>query len=47
MLPPKALEQKDKLYAYLETLGIHKDQVKDEELMCTAFIHKSYASDYA
>ena len=47
MLPPKVLDQKETLYAYLETLGIHREQVKNEELMCTAFIHKSYASDFA
>jgi ribonuclease III len=47
MLPPKVLDQKEKIYEYLGTLSIHKDQVKNEELMLTAFIHKSYASDFA
>lgn len=46
MLPPQTRENKDKLYYFLETFGITKSMVKDEDLMITSFVHKSYAADY-
>ncbi len=47
MLPPHVLEHIDKLTAYLGTLGVDTTQVKDPELLCTAFVHRSYAADYS
>ncbi len=46
MLPPWTIEQKDRLYDFLASLGISKSMVRDEELMITSFTHKSYAADY-
>lgn len=45
-LPPHLWEHTEKIYTFLETLGVSRDMVKDELLMHTAFIHKSYAADY-
>jgi len=47
MLPPHILSQVDTLKTYLQTLGIDTTQVQDPELLCTAFVHRSYAADYA
>ncbi len=39
----KKLPQRE---AYLKKLGINIDEVKDKQLLATAFIHKSFAADY-
>lgn len=46
-LPPNIIDKQESVYSFLQTLGISQDQVKQPELMMNAFIHKSYAADYA
>lgn len=40
------VNKKNELISYLKWLGVPVDQIKNEELMMLAFIHKSYAADY-
>ena len=40
------LKKKQVIIAYLESLWIPVDKIKNEELLLLAFIHKSYAADY-
>lgn len=40
------VNKKKELISYLTWLGVPVDQIKNEELMMLAFIHKSYAADY-
>jgi len=42
----QVLKKKQDIMDYLETLGIPTQQIKNEELMLLAFVHKSYAADY-
>lgn len=46
-LPPNVREKKDTIYDFIGTLSIDKNSVKNEDLLLTAFVHKSYAADYA
>lgn len=46
MLPPNIKDNADKLIVFLETIGVNKENIKDRETMCIAFVHKSYAADY-
>ena len=46
-LPPNIIDKQESIYSFLQTLNILRDQVKQPELMMNAFIHKSYAADYA
>jgi ribonuclease-3 len=39
-------QQKEHIVAYLQSLGIPTQNIKDEEMMLLAFVHKSYAADY-
>ena len=45
MFEPVIKKKKD-IIAYLATLWIPTDKIKDEELLMLAFVHKSYAADY-
>lgn len=40
------VNKKKEIISYLTWLGVPVDQIKNEELMMLAFIHKSYAADY-
>jgi ribonuclease-3 len=40
------VKKKPELISYLKSLGVPVYQIKDEELMMLAFIHKSYATDH-
>lgn len=42
----QVLKKKQDIMDYLGTLGIPTQQIKNEELMLLAFVHKSYAADY-
>lgn len=46
-LPPWLQEHTSTMYAFLQTLEVTQDMIKDKEMMHTAFIHKSYAADYS
>lgn len=46
-LPPNILDKQESIYSFLESIGISREQVKQPEIMMNAFIHKSYAADYA
>jgi ribonuclease III len=46
-LPPNIIEKQESIYSFLETIGVNRDQVKQPEIMMNAFVHKSYAADYA
>lgn len=46
MLPKQVLDKKDQLFDYLKSLWIDIDQVKDENLLMQAFVHKSFAADF-
>ena len=42
----EVLKKKSDLIQYLQSLSIPTEQIKDEEMMMLAFIHKSFAADY-
>ena len=46
MFPAFIRSQLENCKAFLATLGIDSSTIKDEELMLTAFVHKSYAADF-
>jgi dsRNA-specific ribonuclease len=46
-LPPHVHEKKETLLDFISTLSVDRHAVKDFDLLMTAFIHKSYAADYA
>jgi ribonuclease III len=46
MLPPKILEQYTALSSYLASIGVSSHPATNEELLCSAFVHRSYAADY-
>ncbi len=42
----KVLEQKDKIYDYISTIGLKRSNVKNENLLLQTFVHKSFAADF-
>jgi dsRNA-specific ribonuclease len=46
MLPQKVLEKKSSIFKYLDSLRINTKNIKDENLMLQAFVHKSFAADF-
>ncbi len=42
----QVMKKKNEIIMYLKNLWIPTDEIKNEDLMLTAFIHKSYAADY-
>ncbi len=42
----QVLNSKNEIISYLKNLWIPTKEIKNEDLMLTAFIHKSYAADY-
>jgi dsRNA-specific ribonuclease len=46
MLPQKVLDKKDSIFKYLNSLGINAKNIKDENLILQAFVHKSFAADF-
>ncbi len=46
MLPEKAKKQVPQYIEYLQGLWIDTEKINDDELMMTAFFHKSFVSDY-
>ncbi|MEI7478073.1 MAG: ribonuclease III domain-containing protein [bacterium] len=47
MLPPHVEEKKTALIAFLAQLGISSDKIHNTDMLTTAFVHKSYAADFA
>lgn len=45
-LPPNIIDKEESIYSFLESIDIFRTDIKQSELMMTAFIHKSYAADY-
>ena len=46
MLPKQVLDKKDRLFDYVKSLWVDINQVKDENLLMQAFVHKSFAADF-
>lgn len=46
MLNKELINKKNEFKQYLSNLWVDVSVIKDENLMITAFVHKSYASDY-
>jgi|GEM_PF-701913 len=46
MFPPFVTSKLEECKAFLVTLGINLADIKDEQLLLTAFVHKSYAADF-
>ena len=46
VLPQQVLDQKNKLITYVKGLWIETDNIKDENLLMQAFVHKSFAADF-
>ncbi len=46
MLAPHIQEKVDGFYTFLASLWLDKGQLSDENMICIAFVHKSYASDF-
>ena len=46
IVPSEVLQQQENLFDYLASLGIKKENIKNQQLCLTAFIHKSYAADF-
>lgn len=46
MFPAFVTNKKDECKAFLASLDIDISKIKNEELMLTSFIHKSYAADF-
>ncbi len=46
MLPKQVLDKKDRLFDYIKSLWVNINQVKDENLLMQAFVHKSFAADF-
>lgn len=44
--PQQVLQKKDELFTYVKELWIDIDQVKDQNLLMQAFVHKSFAADF-
>ena len=42
----QVIQKKKDIIAYLDSLWVPTDKIKDEELLMLAFVHKSYAADY-
>ena len=45
-LPTQVLQKKEELFSYVKGLWIDTDQIKDENLLMQAFVHKSFAADF-
>jgi len=46
MLNKKVLEQKEKIYSYINELWLDPSKIKNEGLLLQAFVHKSFAADF-
>jgi len=42
----KVLEQKDKIYSYINSIWLEIAKIKDEKLLLQTFVHKSFAADF-
>lgn len=46
MFPPFVTSKLEECTAFLATLGLDTSEIRDTDLLLTAFVHKSYAADF-